>query len=376
MPPSHLRSLTGLRFIAAMEVIVFHCTRWELWPVPPFVRNVAGAGYVAVSLFFVLSGFILTYVHAGPNAKPLDKRDFYRSRFARIYPAYAFALALIAPLFAGHTIRTEGIRMLAKSAVAVVLLLQAYVPSLAMAWNPPAWSLSAEAFFYAVFPFVAPRLVRCRRGTALFVGVGCYALCLAIPLLYLYVAPDAPVPPTKDSYTFWLSALRYNPVVRLPEFLIGIIAGRLFIDSAGRNWGAGAGWLSVAAGLAVATTLTMSPSIPYPILHNGLLVPVFALLIVTLATERGPLAALLSTRPMVALGEASYSLYILHVPLMILWRKGLGHVAHGRLIGAPASTAAFLVTAVVASLLCHRYIERPLQKATLSMLRRRPAHVI
>ena len=120
----------------------------------------------------------------------------------------------------------------------------------------------------------------------------------------------------------------------------------------------------------------MAPRIPYPILHNGLLVPAFVLLILTLASGRGPLAALLATRPLVALGEASYSLYILHVPLMILWLKGLGHVAQGRLIGRPACTAAFLVAAVAASLLCHRYIERPLQKATLSMLRRRHALVI
>jgi peptidoglycan/LPS O-acetylase OafA/YrhL len=61
---------------------------------------------------------------------------------------------------------------------------------------------------------------------------------------------------------------------------------------------------------------------------------------------------------------------------MILWLKGLGHVGHGRLVGTPACTAAFLVAAVAASLLCHRYIERPLQKATLSMLRRRQTLVI
>ena len=135
-PRSQLRSLTGLRFIAALQVLVFHCTSWESWGTPPFVRSIAGAGYVAVSLFFVLSGFILTYAHAGKGARPLDRKQFYLNRFARIYPAYAFALGLVGPFFFSHTLRVDGVVVLAKGAVAVVTLLQAWWPSVAMACAP------------------------------------------------------------------------------------------------------------------------------------------------------------------------------------------------------------------------------------------------
>jgi peptidoglycan/LPS O-acetylase OafA/YrhL len=120
--------------------------------------------------------------------------------------------------------------------------------------------------------------------------------------------------------------------------------------------------------------LARASAISYPVLHNGLLAPLFALLIVSLAAGAGPLAWCLGTRPAMALGEASYSLYVLHVPLLILWSKAVL-----LLFGYPpwpsfGSTAAFLVFAVVGALLCQRHVERPLRRLTLAAFgRERPS---
>ncbi|HSY24377.1 MAG TPA: acyltransferase, partial [Polyangiaceae bacterium] len=246
----HLRALTGLRFVAAVHVLSYHTTSWSGWSAGA-VRNIVGAGYVAVAFFFVLSGFILAYVHAPPegpggarerggegrqprgpwtNTRPAD---FYARRFARIYPAYIFALALIAPTFLWHTFRTVGLAELARQAFPVLLLVQAFIPSAALAWNPPAWSLSAEAFFYLLFPFVAPRLVGLGRKAVVAAFVGVYALSFLAPLSYLWLAPDGSGPATHATYTFWLNVLRYDPIVRLPEFLLGILLGRLYL---GAEW--------------------------------------------------------------------------------------------------------------------------------------------
>src|SRR5580692_706075 len=162
----NLRALTGLRFLAALQVLIFHCTNWPAWSRHALLRNVAGCGYVAVSLFFILSGFILTYVHGARN-EPLDRTDFYVNRFARIYPAYLFGLLLVAPFYFVHTLRHEGPARLFGSALAVLTLVQAYVPSLALLWNPPAWSLSDEALFYALFPAIAPAVVARRKSVAI-----------------------------------------------------------------------------------------------------------------------------------------------------------------------------------------------------------------
>jgi peptidoglycan/LPS O-acetylase OafA/YrhL len=363
---SQLRALTGLRFIAALHVVIFHCTSWESWDAPRLVRNMVGSGYVAVSLFFVLSGFILTYAHAGKGARPLERNRFYLNRFARIYPAYVFALALVAPFFVAHTLRVDGVAVLFEQAIPVVTLLQAWWPAVAMAWNPPGWSLSAEAFFYALFPLVAPALVASRRSVAWGVGAACYAYCLAVPLVYLQLAPDGPIDLAPRSMTFWLSFIRYNPAVRFPEFVIGIVFARWYLDA--RAEGKGGKWAALGSVIAVVVLLAVmaqSRDIPYPVLHNGLLAPVFALLIVSLAAGRGPIAAFLATRPLVALGDASYSLYVLHLPLAIIWSKAVTLLVGERVRASAASTAAFVLLAVVASLLCHRYVELPMRGVVL-----------
>jgi peptidoglycan/LPS O-acetylase OafA/YrhL len=368
-PP--LRALTGLRFFAALQVVVFHCTAWRQWPVWAPLRDVAGAGSVAVSLFFALSGFILTYAHAGPGAPPIERRAFYVNRFARIYPAYAFALLLMAPLFLVHTFRTEGTKALLEKSAAAILLAQAYVPMFAMAWNPPGWSLSAEWFFYLLFPLVAPWLLRVRWTVAAGVALGCYAFCLAVPAVYLAFLPDAPIPAASESQAFWLNFLRYGPLVRFPEFVIGIVAGRWFLERGAIQDSARWAVASMAALGVIVVTLGCASHIPYIVLHNGLLDPAFVLLIVSLATGAGPLARGLATRPLVALGDASYSLYLIHVPLLIMWAKAAYVLVGPRFYGTPLYTAMFFPIAIAASLLCHRYVELPGRTRVLALLRGR-----
>lgn len=366
---SQLPALTGLRFVAAFHVLVFHATSWETWDAPSFVRGLAGSGYVAVSLFFVLSGFILTYAHAG---RRLGTRDFYANRFARIYPTYVFALAIVAPLFLVHTLRVDGLARLLEDVVSVVTLTQAWWPPVSMAWNPPGWSLSAEAFFYVLFPLVAPALVLGRRAMVVTVGVACYAACLGVTLLYLRVAPDGPIELSHHSTAFWLSVVRYNPAVRFPEFVLGIVVARGYLAvRTTPGYEKSAATVSVVGALAIGAILACTPSLPYPVLHNGLLAPLFAVLIASLAAGRGPLAALLATRPLVALGDASYSLYLMHLPLMIVFGKVGRTLAGDGFDASRAATAVFMVLAVVASLLCHRYIELPARDRVLRWWRSR-----
>src|SRR5260370_3381114 len=126
-------------------------------------QKLSSIGYVGVSFFFVLSGFILVYTYAG---RPMILKDFWRARFARIYPAYAFSLLVTAPFFF-FAVLTMNIPFFAWAkahlkfvSVLVVSLLQAWVPPAALSWNAVAWSLSVEAFFYLLFPFLLLFFVR------------------------------------------------------------------------------------------------------------------------------------------------------------------------------------------------------------------------
>src|SRR5580765_4025535 len=91
-----LPALTSLRFFAAFHVFLFHIQAMGAVFGAVWFQKLSSIGYVGVSFFFVLSGFILVYTYAG---KPINAGDFWRARFARVYPAYAVALLLTLPWF-------------------------------------------------------------------------------------------------------------------------------------------------------------------------------------------------------------------------------------------------------------------------------------
>ena len=155
-PVSPLPVLTTLRFIAAAEVVAFH---YRPRVSSSFLNNLTANGYEAVAFFFVLSGFILTYVYTNGSAQGhlnTSTVRFWVARAARIAPVYVLSLVIAFPLYLheGLLAREGAANHFVLGLVLVPLFLQAWWPSVALAWNRPAWSLSVEALFYAVFPAV------------------------------------------------------------------------------------------------------------------------------------------------------------------------------------------------------------------------------
>src|SRR5215469_5949735 len=281
-----LHTLTSLRFFAALHVVLFHMRVVSIVPGGPWwYQNYASIGFVGVNFFFVLSGFILVYTYEGPQ---LSARNFWWARFARIYPAYLLSLILAAPFFFS-ALRHLDLPFFAWSkqhtllACALTLgLLQSWVPEGALTWNSVCWSLSVEAFFYFVFPFF---LLRSKRLSAAGLIVGLFALwglSLSLTLGYVLVHPDGLANVNSTSTTlFWKNVIRFNPLVRLPEFLVGMLAGRLFLRAtAGQNRSKELATPLVLAGLAAfAAVISNANNIPNPVLSAGLLSPAFAAII-------------------------------------------------------------------------------------------------
>ncbi len=369
-----LTALTSLRFFAALHVVLFHARgalNASSFPGHQELKNLLGAGPVSVGLFFVLSGFVLTYTYLGDPDRPRVRlRAFWVARLARVYPVYFLGLLLAAP-FALTAAGVPAMNVWA-AGVAVFVLVQAWVPSLALAWNPPAWSLSAEAFFYLAFPFAAPPLARLGRRGAFVALAVLWAMALAAPAAVLSAGAhgliDLSYVPHGAEGPAWSAFLAYNPLVRLPEFLFGVVVARLYQLRRGPGSVKGS-WLALIAVAVLAVLLACDRGVYGPfagaVVNNGVLTPLFGLLVYGLACGGGRFAALLSRRPLVLLGEASYAVYILHVPVLM----GLNRAFRAGVLSAPQLAWFFLYifTVVVLSLFVFRFVEEPARR----LIRRR-----
>ena len=209
---SNLPSLTGLRYLAAALVVVHHTAPVLALGTP--VDRFGSGGYVGVTFFFVLSGFILTWSRRSGDTKS----GFYRRRFARVYPLYfvTWLLAVAASFLAGDDKPIAGI-------VLSLILLQAWVPDPLIygGGNPPGWSLSAEAFFYAVFPFL--RLGKhTSRATAALLIVGASMTVLGAAYAF------------SPWYSHWVAY--YSPIYNLGAFLVGVLLARAVKNGFGKDF--------------------------------------------------------------------------------------------------------------------------------------------
>lgn len=359
---ARIEPLTSLRFFAALLVVVFHHGQSAFAGAPAWFLNIIKGGYAGVPFFFILSGFILAYNYSSrAQHGTFAAREFWLARFARIYPVYGVSLVVAAPLFLMAMWPAQSPEAaVGQSLLHLVThgaLLQSWIPAWSFHWNGPAWSLSVEAFFYLLFPFLMTRLSRRGRWWAL--GLCAVAGCFAIGLRKL--APSLDAVGAAQRFLGWA-----NPLLWLPLFLLGLCTGERHI----REGGAGESRHSrAAANSALALVLaTLILSLMAANLHRlsqllycyALSAPC-ALLIYFVARDKGWLAALLTTRPLVLLGEASYSLYVLHRPAhdWFAWMEANWNVPATT---SPRGFVIYLAVCLTLSVLALKAIEYPCRK--------------
>ena len=343
-------ALTGVRFLAALSVALYHLSpdiAASLGILPFYFYENSGD---PVELFFILSGFILTYTHpevSGAEAPAI--RQFYFSRFAKIYPIYLLGWIVFAPLVYTNLASLHGhsaglYARLAFYGVISLALLQAWTPTTATAWNTPGWSLSAEAVFYASFPFLFTFLKNRSVGVLLSLIGACW-LFSVIPTLTLSFLPSS------LGNAYWLRELvNFTPVLRIGEFIAGICMARLFLNQGlARTFR-----FDVAAFAALAAAIAVIVLANH-LLAKALLFPAFILLLYFLARAKGPLSRWLGSKLMVLLGEASFAFYILHVPLFRYAKMLFPSVAT-----LPVPFLAFLLALTAVSIFSFLSIEKPL----------------
>jgi peptidoglycan/LPS O-acetylase OafA/YrhL len=337
-----LPSLTGLRWVAALAVFAFHVRNANLveGPLQDVLSRSFGVGAVGVSLFFVLSGFVLTWAdRPGGSA-----RTFWWRRVARIYPLHVLAVLLAIVL--GHTIARG--KIFADDPVALLanlLLVNTWSVDWNQAGNLVSWTLGCEAFFYLLFPAIVP-LVRAASPRAL-------RAALAVALIVVVALPLA-----SAAFPVWLD-YHTSPVARLPEFVVGIVASRLTRTGAWRGPGVGLSLVLTGAGYALARY------VPVPVDLAACTIVGFACLIPALALrDASGRGSWLAARWSVWLGEVSFAFYLVH--LLIIQAAGSAWPGgEPRLGTAPGAllVLAVLCVCVGAAWLLHVGVERPAQRA-------------
>ncbi len=324
-----MRSLTASRFIAALVVFGSHLV--ERFPSPPltaagFLTDTASG---AVGYFFILSGFVLSL----GMGLPVRPRSWWRRRFARLAPVYVVT-GLCSVAFLTLQGRPPG----AVESIAFFTATQAWFVSTTFAINPPAWSVSCEAFFYALMPAIVLVVGRFRRAAPLLAATVVVMVCHAL---------------------LATSSHGQNPLVRLPEFLLGVLLGALFaLDPRSRVGVPAAVVCVIAAHGAVAVGAPrLGPMV------GTLALAASALLVWELAARD------VAGRPppptwLVTLGLWAYAFYLVHYLVLRTLASITGHL--GVATTTPTVTIGEAVVALALSLtaagLLHRLVERPAER--------------
>jgi peptidoglycan/LPS O-acetylase OafA/YrhL len=321
-----------MRFVLAVYLMVFHTI--HAYPQAnrlPFVW-LADLGGFSTSTFFILSGFILThvYVERSPSLRG-GTHDFLVKRFSEIYPIHLIGLLLFVLVLSMSTrafdsfflpslgrgeqqaVRLTG-GLAAFNWLLNIAMVQVWYPRYSSI-NPPSWSLGCLLFFYVSFPLLGPRLANMRRRAAALVAV--WLLYLIPPVTVVLLGAYGPLA---------VGAVEHNPVLRIPEFMSGILLYNLY-SSGGLKWLLGSRWRKAVAAAFVLVSFVLAsyliengPLYFLYIVHNGALMPTELVLVALCADACVPkFAQRITSR----LGNAALSIFGIHGAIFAIAIKAL-----------------------------------------------------
>jgi len=361
-----IRALTGLRIVAAMWVVLFHF-RPLLWDASPRLKDdlapLFNSGAQGVDLFFILSGFVLTWNYLermGPSWSPRATLHFLWLRLSRVWPIYLVTMHIAAAwiiftLHFGRTPSPDAEKLTAISYLRQIFMVQLWFEPFfdGTSWDGPAWSISAEWLAYlsfALLVLVVFRMARVTRARTLLV----LAFLTALPPMIMLLA----------------SGHFYTPWSWLPRIVAQFAAGALACAGVrrlrlGDRSQRAAGYLSVLLTATVVGMLYYFDAHPISgmIDPGGLADVLFLPLIVTLAIGVGSLPALLSTRLLVYGGQISFSLYMVHELVHTAWNWA----AQEYELVMPKAVAKLVVVGLIAAavggaVLLFHFVEEPARR--------------
>ncbi|MEN9400918.1 MAG: hypothetical protein RL632_2021 [Bacteroidota bacterium] len=341
--------LTFTRFLAAISIVFLHFGLFT-WPMNSHLLSPFGGDLIAaMSYFFILSGFILVISVAKDGNLPekINSREFWKRRAARIVPMYLLAF-LIFFLINFRYDPAIPLKWQIQSLYHSLFFLQSWKYKMALDVNYPSWSLSVEAFFYFIFPWLYSNLRELSNKKLLVISF--IAWLLNYYVLISLKEENAPA-----------NFINFFPLLHVATFLTGMCFGLLLIKN--HEWLKTVGKKYLHGATIIATLVLIWTSYKnysfHDDQHNGLLSPYYMLVIYSLALLTGKLSKILSSKFFVFLGSMSYSLYILQYPVYQICQKYLPWFNEQK---PEKMFFPYLLVLLVVSALAYMYIENPARK--------------
>lgn len=293
----NIPQLTGLRFVAAFYVFLYHVLLRLEYPFEYLrVKAIFSNGATGVNLFFILSGLILYYNYRNKN---ISYREFIIKRLAKIYPVYCvgFLLSLGVYVYFDKDLY---------SIIDVILLnlgmIQSYFPAKSMIWyGGGSWSISTEFFFYMLFPFLLLMIRNITKIKAL-VGLGfCYFFSFIFGIVYHLGGISF-----EFNYVF--------PLLRISEFVIGILFGVLLFEYTIK---VKKRYLMLVLLFCVLFFFAIGYKLQGITVQNIVIVPIVGIVFYMILSVKSKGLSFLGSPLMVYLGKVSYSFYIVQIPIML-----------------------------------------------------------
>ncbi|MCG3863212.1 MULTISPECIES: acyltransferase [unclassified Photobacterium] len=290
MVKKELKGLTALRCYSAFYVVIFHLNRRVPIDFGHYINKFISNGAVGMSFFFILSGFVMAYNYNSDNLK-----NYYIKRFLRIYPAYFFMGVLTLPFL--FIMGYENKTILTSLLIFIVPIQSWFYQSFGI-WNfGGSWSISTELFFYILFPTILT-MIKDKN--------------LIVVLILSYILSSLIIPLSKElsvNINSVFSVYYATPIYRLPEFVIGVSLGKLYLS--GMRVGKGLFLFSLFIFI-----YTMTKNNDFYMGSNYILIP--SIIVVILYLAHVDIGFGFFSKVVIFLGKISFSFYLMQLPLLML----------------------------------------------------------
>lgn len=311
----YLTTLTPLRGIAALIVVIFHSNLMLMSFMPITKPHIITSGWLWVDFFFVLSGFIISYVYGENFRESMTRASYWKyikARFARVYPLHFVTMiwclicSIIVLRFANGVHPFFGDMFNPASVFPSLFLAQSLGLYISAPLNTPSWSLSTEWWMYMIFPLLMPYFHMLKRTGMILTLAVIAGLFLFVKY---YLGPvGLPFPGGSPS----LNVVSDFGIFRcMAGFLLGMFLFRVYDKSIANNFFSQS-WVFAIFFIGALVAMHLGT-------EDIIVIALFPFIILSAAYNTSSIKKILDLSPLQRLGDWSFSIYMVHVPIIYLF---------------------------------------------------------